>query len=151
MAKNFFSTMPSKNKSANNATDIQQAATVLMLKMAAADNNISRIEMIHLIELLRKEFKLEQTELDSMISIASNQEVLDTPVETIAKQICETLGNAKRLKLLEYLWVLAYSDDNIDAREIDFIQQIAKLLILTDMQIANAQENAERHLGLDLF
>jgi len=150
-AKNFFSIMPVKNKRANTSADVQQAAAVLMIKMAAADDKVSRIEMIHISELLRKEFKLEQTELDSMILVASSEDVLSTPTETLAKQICETLGNAKRVKLLEYLWILAYSDDNVDARETDFIRHIAQLLVLTDMQIANAQENAERHLGLGFF
>ncbi len=69
---------------------------------------------------------MNKPELGSMILVASSEDVLSTPTETLAKQICETLGNAKRVKLLEYLWILAYSDDNVDARETDFIRHIAQ-------------------------
>jgi len=72
-------------------------------------------------------------------------------MKSIVATICETWGNAKRMNLLENLWIVALADRNIDKTENDLVRKLANLLCLNEMQIFRSQENAKLRLGLDDF
>jgi len=84
-----------------------------------------------------------------VFEFASNAQSND--IDVLLKELSEDLPQRQRIKLLEYLWRLAFTDDHIDDSEIELINKVAKQLDLTEIEKATAQENAEKHLGLDLF
>ena len=138
-----------KRKSAKSTdTELQQAAAVHLYKMAKTDGVADKTELIHLQEMLRKEFKLQQAELNELTQYATQTDVSSQPIEVLTQEICRNFGNSKRIKMLEYLWVLAFADDRIDKREAELVNQVAQLLFLSEGEIARAQENAENALGI---
>jgi uncharacterized tellurite resistance protein B-like protein len=102
-------------------------------------------------ELLRKEFELTQQELQVIFRLADEQESKGLVKNGITRELCNKLSNHSRMKLLEYLWILAFSDDQIEEQEASLIKNVAQQLELSGHEQATAQENAEEHLGLDLF
>ncbi|MFT5571103.1 MAG: putative tellurite resistance protein B-like protein [Cryomorphaceae bacterium] len=70
------------------------------------------------------------------------------PIETLTQEIRQNCSNSKRIKMLEYLWVLAFVDDRIDKKEAELVNQVAQRLFLNEAEIARAQENAENTLGI---
>ena len=150
MLKNIFSAKSSKNNNTSE-NELQQAAAVLMLKVTSADGNIAQVELTHVVKLLQQEFGMDSSSLSETITSASNKDILQSPVEDFTNTLCASYGKAKRIKLLEFLWILAYVDDKMDDRETQLLKRVSELLELTNLEVAQAQENAESHLGLDLF
>jgi uncharacterized tellurite resistance protein B-like protein len=60
------------------------------------------------------------------------------PIETLTQEIRQNCSNSKRIKMLEYLWVLAFVDDRIDKKEAELVNQVAQRLFLNEAEIARA-------------
>ena len=129
----------------------QLAVAVLLFHLVRCDGNAKMLELMHMSELLRKEFELTQQELELIFRLADEQESKGIDTNEFTRELCNKLSNHSRMKLLEYLWILAFSDDQIEEQEASLIKRVAQQLELSRHEQAIAQENAEAHLGLDLF
>ena len=129
----------------------QIAIAVLLFRLVRSDGSAKMLELVHMSELLRKEFSLTQQELELVFKKASAQESKGVNLDQFMREACDNLNNQKRTKMVEFLWILAFSDDQIEKQEVSLIRNVAQQLKLTEFEQATAQENAEKHLGLDLF
>ena len=128
---------------------LQLSVAVILFRLIRSDGQAKMLELVHMSELLRKEFSLNQSELEAVFELASNAQSND--IDALLKELSEDLPQKERIKLLEYLWRLAFTDDRIDDSEVELINKAAKQLGLSEIEKVTAQENAEKHLGLDLF
>ena len=128
---------------------LQLSTAVILFRLIRSDGQAKMLELVHMSELLRKEFSLNQSELEAVFEFASNAQSND--IDALLKELSEDLPQRQRIKLLEYLWRLAFTDDLIDDSEIELINKVAKQLSLSELEKVTAQENAEKHLGLHLF
>jgi len=129
----------------------QLTIAILLFRLIRSDGQANMLELVHMSELLRKEFALSQQELEMVFKLADDGESTSTSTEEFIGEVCANLDNAKRIKLLEYLWILAFADDKIEKSEATLIRSVAKHLQLSELEQVKAQENAEKHLGLDIF
>jgi len=132
-------------------SDIKLATARLMLEVVKADGHIDRIELITMTEVLRQQFNLEQAELNELFSQISKSRPDEDALKQITRTICKTWGNAKRMKLLENLWLVALADRNIDQDENTLVRKLAGLLCLNEMQIFQTHENAKLQMGIEDF
>jgi len=147
--KKLFSSSDSLNASEQKTEQLSVA--VLLFRLVRSDGEAKMLELVHMSELLRKEFKLTQKELESVFKQANEQESQAIQMTELYDEICRNMSESKRVKLLEYLWILAFADDQIEKQEVALIKSVAQQLKLSQLDQAIAQENAEKHLGLDLF
>lgn len=148
-------TMPLKTlfkseKGSNEKTE-QLTVAVILFRLVRSDGEAKMLELVHMSELLRKEFSLTQEELESVFKLADEHESKTAQTTQFVGEICHEMSDQKRMKLLEYLWILAFADDQIEEQEVSLIKSVAQQLKLSELEQATAQENAEKHLGLDLF
>lgn len=136
-----------KKKKAQHS-EIELTAAALFLKLAAIDGFIDRIERIHLAEIMRRVFRLDDHQINELYETVVAQKLNRKQLEELAAEINQEWGNAKRILLLENLWVLAYANDDLDINENEMIQGMAKLLCLTEQEKFAAQERAEIRLGM---
>ena len=129
----------------------QVSMAVILFRLVRSDGQAKMLELMHMGELLRKEFNLSQEELESVFALADDQESKQGNPAELVEEVCNDLSSQRRVKLLEYLWILAFSDDKIDKAETMLIEQVAEQLDLSEVEQVTAQENAEKHLGLDSF
>ena len=101
--------------------------------------------------MLKSEFELDDKSVARVIenAEASENRVKDLPA--LAEEVRNNWGNARRVQLLEYLWVMAYADDRIDPKEMAMINKLGELLYLTESEKDRAQSAAEARVGLDDF
>ena len=140
-----------KSTSGANAKANQVAVAVLLFRLVRSDGKAKMLELVHMSELLRKEFSLTQEELELVFKQADDEESKSINSNEFIPEACKSLSVAKRVQLLEFLWILAFADDQIEKQEVSVIQKVAQQLSLSELEQATAQENAEKHLGLDLF
>lgn len=131
--------------------DIELATARLMLEVVRADGYVGKIELITMSEVLRREFDLRQTDLNDLFDEISRSRPDESGLQKITRTICETWGNAKRMKLLENLWIVALADQHIDQDENTLVRKLASQLCLNEMQIFRSQENAKLKMGIEDF
>ena len=131
-----------------NDDDLKLAAATLMFEVISSDGRVDQVELTYMGEILRREFKLGEEDLDELFKIAKDSSHNATSLQGFTRQICENWGNSKRLKLLEYLWVLALADERIDPHERHLVRKVAGLLYLNEAQIVQSRESAKLQLGI---
>lgn len=145
--KKFF--QAADNKEEPKEDDLKLAAATLMFEVIRSDGRIDQVELIYMGDILRREFKLNDEDLDELFEIAKDSSHKATSLQGFTRQICEHWGNSKRMKLLEYLWVLALADERVDPHERHLVRKLAGLLYLNEKQIMQSRENAKRQLGIN--
>ena len=145
-----FKTLFKKAKVEKNPSDadLKLAAATLMFEVIRSDGRIDQVELIYMGEILRREFNLTEDELSDLSKLAKDTANEATSLQGFTRDICDNWGNAKRMKLLEYLWMLALADDEIDPHERHLVRKVAGLLYLNDDQILKSREQAKRSLGI---
>ena len=136
------------NKQKREKMDPVLATAAVLLKMVAVDGKTERIEMLHLGEILRKEFKVDDNGIQSILNVVAREGLLMDNIKSLTEEINANWGNAKRIQLLTYLWILAFSNDDLNEFEADMLEETADLLCLNDAERYKAQEAAEIHLGM---
>lgn len=139
------------NKQHPSDHDLRLAAATLMFELIRSDGRVDRVELVYMGEILRREFKLGEEELDELFKLAKESAHEATSLQGFTREICDNWGNAKRIKLLEYLWMLALSDERIDPHERHLVRKVAGLLYLNEGEIVIARENAKAQLGIEDF
>lgn len=129
--------------------ELKLAAATLMFEVIRSDGRVDKVELIYMGELLQREFKLSEDELAELFKQAKDTAHQATSLQGFTREICENWGNSKRAKLLEYLWILALSDDRIDPHERHLVRKVAGLLYLNEAQIVQSREMAKRQLGVN--
>jgi uncharacterized tellurite resistance protein B-like protein len=147
--KELFKSDVSKKQPSDH--DLKLAAATLMFELIRADGRIDRVELVYMGDILRREFELNQEQLDELFEMAKESAHEATSLQGFTREICDNWGNPKRIKLLEYLWILALSDETVDPHERHLVRKVAGLLYLTDKETAIARENAKSQLGLEDF
>ena len=126
---------------------IQLAAATLMFELIRSDGDIDEQELKSLDTILENEFGLDSSERDTLTEQARQSAEDAISLQGFTRQICEHWGNEKRLKLLEYLWVLSLADNHIDRHERHLVRKVAGLLYLNDNEIILAQEKAKQRIA----
>lgn len=126
--------------------DIQLAAAILLFEVVKADGRVDRLEVSKVIEILRNKFTLDGDEIGRLLEMVSDKGNEGLHLDSFTKKIREHWKQAERLKLLKDFWVIATADQDIDDRETELINKIAKLLNLNDDEITKAREHAELKL-----
>ena len=130
---------------------LQLAAAALMFELVRSDGDIDKVELVYMAEILRKQFGLTNEELDTLFNLSKKKADDATDLHSFTRQICDKWGNAKRMKLIENLWLIALADKTIDAGERHLVRKVAGLLYMTEMQIVQSRENAKRQLNIEDF
>lgn len=128
--------------------DLKLAAATLMFEVVRSDGVIDQVELEQMGEILQREFKLNQDEVDELFELAKDTADQAISLQGFTRDICDNWGNAKRMKLLEYLWMLALADETIDPHERHLVRKVGGLLYLNDAEVAQSREQAKRQLGL---
>jgi len=123
---------------------LKVAAATLMFELIRSDGDIDPNELSSLDQILEQEFALSESERALLTKQAQQSAEQSISLQGFTREICKQWGNEQRIKLLEYLWILAFADNHIDTHERHLIRKIAGLLYLNDKEIIIAKENAKQ-------
>lgn len=140
-----------KGKQKRAVNELQLAAATLMFEVVRSDGKVEKSELATMGDVLKQQFDLSEEDINTMLQLARTSSAEATSLQGFTRSICDNWGNAKRVKLLEQLWVIALADKTIDAHERHLVRKVAGLLYLNEMQIVQARENAKAILGIEDF
>ena len=112
---------------------------VLSAKLSKADGQVSREELI----AVKDKLKIPDSELDQVGKIFNKAKEESTGYEPYARQIAEVYkGNLNIMEeVINTLFYIAESDGNVSDKELEMIEDIARIFGLKDIQINGIKES----------
>ena len=98
---------------------------ILASKVIKADNRVEQAELDYVKSFFINTFGQEKTEIYFKVFDQVKQKPLPS-LRTICLEINQSVSHKARLQILHFLFSIAYSDGDIDSREVDLIQKISK-------------------------
>ena len=131
--KRFFQRLLNDLRQPENSADAQQhsleiAASVLLLETAASDQDISDDELTEISEILQDHFHLTAQEIAEILSAAETirKEAID--LHQFTRTINTYCSRKQKMKLMESIWQVVYTDGRLDKHEDHLVHKLARLL-----------------------
>jgi len=121
----------------------QRAAAALMIEVAMSDQEFDEVEKKALPNLLREHTGLTTQECLQLIEIGEKEVDHATSLHQFTRHLNENFTIDEKKDLLNTLWMVAFSDGNIDKYEEHIIRRIADLLHLRHSEFIQAKLKAQ--------
>ena len=128
--QDFFSFYLGENADAGTTLEhkLQLAAAALLVEMSHADDNVSSEEELKIAQLLNDRFQLSTDEIKSLMELAQDKKHEATDYFEFTSLLNQHYTQDKKIKLVEDLWSVAYSDDHLDKFEEHLLRRLSELL-----------------------
>jgi len=136
---NFFKKkLPRKEKE----IDILSKTASLLIRAAKIDENYTSNEKL-IIERTLIEFGASKENLDELMKLAEQYEENSNQILDFTKDIKNTDQNFK-IKLIESLWTIIYSDKDSDIYETNLMRRLSGLLYLDNKLVGDIKEKVKK-------
>ncbi len=139
--KNIFASNENDQEDQNTHTDIDILAG-LMVEAANTDGNVTQDEVnkisISLINVFREDPKL----VEDSLTKAFNNKDNSLSLYYYTSKLNKSFSNEKKILLIEVLWEIILSDNEIHDYESSLIRRLAGLLYVSDVECGNAKKRA---------
>jgi len=136
---NFFS----KNKDdESNKYNLHVKTAALLIYAAKIDENYSNIEK-KIIKKTLIDLGVDEKNLVQIFKNAEKIEANSNQILEFTKEIKNSDENFK-IKLIETLWSIIYSDNNLDMYESNFMRRLTGLLYLDNKIVGNIKEKIKK-------
>ena len=133
----------------NNAGDLEHAVAALLIEAARMDESFNAAERAVVERLLAERFALEPAAVKALIADAEQAVQNATQYFPFTRQINDRLSGDERVRIIEMLWKVAYSDGVLDPYEDMLLRRIAGLIHVTDLDRGLARRRALEALGMN--
>ena len=140
----FFKNKNSSEKTVNDDKLLSKTAS-LLIHAAKIDENYTNKEKL-IIEKTLLELGISKEKLDELMKTAEKNEENSNQILDFTKDIKSTDKNFK-IKLIESLWKIIYSDNNSDMYESSLMRRISGLLYLDSKLVGDLKEKIKNNLN----
>ena len=137
---NFFKKKEPENKD----NEIFYKTASLLIHAAKIDENYTSNEKI-MIEKTLIELGLDEKKISEVMNKAELYEKNSNQILDFTKYIKNTDKNFK-MKLIESLWKIIYSDKNSDAYESNLMRRLSGLIYIEDKLVGDIKEKVKKEL-----
>jgi uncharacterized tellurite resistance protein B-like protein len=107
---------------------LQIATAALLVEMMRADSEIKEDERKAVEKNLQSNFGLSEEEINAMIKFAEEEIREATDYYEFTSLINKGLSQEQKVKIIEHLWEIAFSDSSLDKHEEHMVRKIASLI-----------------------
>ena len=140
--KQFFE----ENISPDNQEDIEHrlklATAALLIEIMQQDGETKDEEVEAIKHALKTKFELSGSETDELFVLAHEEAKEAVDLYQFTSLINKHFSVDKKIKVIEYLWVIAYADNHLDAHEEHIVRRVADLLYITHQDFIKAKHKA---------
>lgn len=125
------------------AVGIQYATAALLIQVAKSDSEQDELERAMINVLLQDTFDLTDEMLEEILEFAD--EALSEPdsIDQFVEMVKDHFEYSDKVKLVEYLWVVAFADGRLDRYEEQFIQKVSDYIQVSVDDFNQAKSAAE--------
>jgi uncharacterized tellurite resistance protein B-like protein len=126
--RSFFTSKVSREREAAGPDPVSIAACALLLEIAHADTFFGAEERERILKHAREELKISEVDLAEVIRLAEEERRESVDLYQFTRLIVENFSREQRLRLIEAIWGVVYSDGLLSASESQLARRIAELL-----------------------
>ena len=134
MLKSIQNIFRHRNQEASDSSEIYQrelAYASLLVEVIKSDDKFDDREREKLLDVLSKKLKIRDDELQNFAELAKQKSDESTSLYEFTREINDKYEYDEKVKLIEDLWRIAYSDGQLDKYEDYVIRKIADLIYVT--------------------
>jgi len=142
--KKFFNNLFKKNQIEDLVEDnsVLLSAIALLLEVSLADEIMDISEVETLKNVLLKEFDVEQTKIDDLISNAKKNQNSSTSLYEFTRKINDEYKFEDKKNLILSMWKIAFADGNIDKYEEYVIRKVSDLIYISHPEFIESKQLA---------
>ena len=142
--KKFFNNLFKKNQLEVLVEDnsVLLSAIALLLEVSLADEIMDISEVETLKDVLLKEFDVDQTKIDDLISNAKKNQNSSTSLYEFTRKINDDYKFEDKKNLILSMWKIAFADGNIDKYEEYIIRKVSDLIYISHPDFIESKQLA---------
>ena len=143
--KDFFTQMiePGVRASAVMSEHALQVATAaLLLEMMRMDTSVTPEETATVVSALQTQFGLSQKEVGTLMALAGEEARQATDYYQFTSLINKGFSAEQKIRVVEYMWRVAFADGHLDAHEQHLMSKISDLLYVPHSAYIAAKQRA---------
>jgi uncharacterized tellurite resistance protein B-like protein len=126
---------------------LQLATAVMLMEVMRADAKLGSAERLAVIDALRGTFALADDEIDRLIELAGQASRDATDWFEFTSHINAHFDMAAKVRMVEYMWRVAYADGHLDEHERHVMWRLSDLLHVPHGAYINAKIRAKASAG----
>ena len=149
--KDLFDSVTSGGNAASPADQehhLQLATAVLLVEVMRAEPEVKESERQVVLAALRRKFTLSPDELDRLMELADDHARTANDFFAFTSTLNDRLGHEQKVRVIEFMWQVAYADGDIGENENHLISKVAGLLHVTHGEYIAAKLHAKQASGL---
>jgi uncharacterized tellurite resistance protein B-like protein len=127
---------------------LQLACAVLLVEVMRAEPEVKPEERAAVVAALRRKFALAPDELERLVELADEKARGANDFFAFTSTLNERFDHEQKVRIVEFMWQVAYADGDIDAHENHLISKVAGLLHVTHGEYIAAKLHARQAAGL---
>jgi uncharacterized tellurite resistance protein B-like protein len=133
---------PAKADSRSEHT-LQLATAVLLIEVMQSDTESASEEQAAILSVLKERFHLPDAEVTQLAELAKRKAKAANDLHQFTSLINRELDLPEKIRIVEYLWQVAYADGKISAHENHLMRRIADLLHISHGDYIAAKMQAQ--------
>ncbi len=126
---------------------LQLATAALLIELMRADFKVEEAERNMVEKAIQRVFELGHEETEELIRLAEAESSRSSSIYEFTHLIDRNFSMEKKIYIVELLWRVASSDDEIEQHEEYLIRKIAKLLHVYHDDFINAKIRAKDYMA----
>ena len=140
----FFSTLITPSNGAPPPEHTLQLATaVLMIEVMRADAESSEGELATVMRILKQRFQLNDHEVQQLSALGQHTAQQATDLHQFTSLLNRELAREEKIRIVEYMWQVAYADRQISAHENHLMRRMTDLLHISQADYIAAKMRAK--------
>lgn len=128
---------------------LKLATAALLIEMMMQDDKVHEVEKKAIRKALQDKFKLTELETDSLYELAEQEVKSATDYHQFTRLIAKNFSQDQKIKVVEYLWWVAYADGHLDMYEEHMVRRIADLIHVSHKDFLQAKHRVKQKFGLN--
>lgn len=124
------------------------ATCALLIEVGNADDEFSKVEKEAIINIMRENFALSETEVAELIELANQQIEESISLYEFTDIINKNFSREEKLEVVKNIWRLIFADGKLDQYEEYFIRKISRNLNLYHQDFIDTKIAVKQELGL---
>ena len=129
------------------AHQLRLATAALLIEMMQQDDEVHDKEYHALMSALREKFDLSEDETKDLIELAHEEAASATDYHQFTSLIAKQFSQPQKIKVIEYLWLIAFADGHLDRYEEHMVRRIAVLIYVSHADYMQAKHRVENKLN----
>jgi uncharacterized tellurite resistance protein B-like protein len=125
---------------------LQVATAALLIEMMLQDDAEAEQEKQTVMIALREKFKLSISETDELYELACKERKQATDYHQFTSLIAAHFSQPQKIRIIEYLWSVAYADGVLDKYEEHMVRRISDLIHVSHKDFMQAKHKFDAKL-----